>query len=124
MESGAELRPKCNSQPEDPIDTTPVNWTSLEEKASRLQSVLKKMFTARLRRNKGSHNFSGILFVLGIIQSSRAGVDAGTVGQITGYTKQKVDKILYKLFKNGEIMIEKGGLYAGVDKNCSIVVVT
>ena len=108
MESGRELLPKCNSQADNLTNTTHVNWTTF--------AALKQIVTARLRVKRGCHNLPGILFVLDIIQSSGAGVDAGTVRKMTGYNKQKVSKILYKLFKHGEIMIENGGLYAGVKK--------
>jgi hypothetical protein len=33
---------------------------------------------------------------------------------MTGFKEQKIAKILYKLFKYGEIRIDSGGLYVGV----------
>jgi hypothetical protein len=36
------------------------------------------------------------------------------IKQVTGFKEQKIAKILYKLFKYGEIRIEPGGLYVAV----------
>ena len=52
-----------------------------------------------------------------IIQNSGEGVDPKTLKQMTGFNKQKVHKILYKLFKHGEIRIIPGGLYTGVKEH-------
>jgi len=41
-------------------------------------------------------------------------VDPFFIRQMTGFREHKVAKILYKLFKNGEIRIERGGLYVAV----------
>jgi hypothetical protein len=65
--------------------------------------------TAATCRNK-----SGSQCVFEIIQKSETGVDPLTIKQTTGFKEQKIAKILYKLFKYGEIRIEPGGLYVAV----------
>lgn len=52
--------------------------------------------------------------VFEIIQESEKGVDPLFIKQATGFKEQKVAKILYKLFKYGEIRIEPGGRYVAV----------
>jgi hypothetical protein len=119
MKTGQEL-PKRNSHRANLTNTTHVNSTTLAEKASKVQKVIKKIFTAALTGKETCGSMPGILCVLDIIQNSEVGVDPRTLKQMTGYHEQKIHKILYKLFKHGEIRIEGGGLYAGVKKYSSI----
>ena len=93
-----------------------INSTTLGEKASKVQKVIRKKLAAQLTAKKICGNMPGTLCVLVIIQNSEEGVDPRAVKQMTGFNKQKVHKILYKLFKHGEIRIDGGGLYAGVKK--------
>lgn len=62
--------------------------------------------TTRLRRK-----VSGTQRVFEIIQKSEKGVDPFLIRQLTGFDEQKIARILYKLFKNGQVRIESGGLY-------------
>jgi hypothetical protein len=57
---------------------------------------------------------SGPQCVFEIIQASEKGVDPLFIKQVTGFKEQKIAKILYNLFKYGEIRIESGGLYVAV----------
>jgi hypothetical protein len=98
-------------------NTLHIHTTAFTEKASKFRKAIKKRFTAEPTAKKTCGNMPGTLCVLVIIQNSEEGVDPRTVKQMTGFNKQKVHKILYKLFKHGEIRIEGGGLYAGVRKN-------
>lgn len=54
---------------------------------------------------------SGDQRVLEIIRNSEKGVDPLSIRQVTGFDEHKIARILYKLFKRGEIRIESGGLY-------------
>jgi hypothetical protein len=119
MNAGQELHKRSN-QPANLSNTTHINSTTLAEKVSKIQKVIKKRFAARLTTKKACGDMPGSLCVLVIIQKSEKGVDPRTVKQMTGFKRQKVHKILYKLFKHGDIMIEGGGLYAGVKKGSSI----
>jgi len=86
------------------------------QKASELRNVIKTRFIAQLAAKRTCENMSGTFCVLNIIQKSKKGVDPRELKQMTGFNKQKVHKILYKLFKQGAIRIEGGGMYAGVKK--------
>jgi hypothetical protein len=84
------------------------------QKIAILQKFIKK------RRSKvpvptiTSRKISGPQCVFEIIQKSEKGVDPSSIKQMTGFKEQKIAKILYKLFKYGEIRIESGGLYVAV----------
>jgi|WetSurMetagenome_2_1015567.scaffolds.fasta_scaffold170713_2 hypothetical protein len=115
MNAGQELHKRSN-QPANLSNTTHINSTTLAEKVSKVQKVIKKKFAAKLTTQKTCGDMPGSLCVLVIIQKSEKGVDPRTVKQMAGFRRQKVHKILYKLFKHGEIRIDAGGLYAGVKK--------
>jgi hypothetical protein len=119
MNTGQKLHKRSN-QPANLSNTTHINATNLAEKVSKVQKVIKKRFAAKLTTQKTCGDMPGSLCVLVIIQKSEKGVDPRTVKQMTGFKRQKVHKILYKLFKHGEIKIESGGLYAGVKKGFSM----
>jgi hypothetical protein len=97
-----------------------MNSTTIAEKASAVRKVIKKKFAAQPIAKKTCGKMPGRLCVLVIVQNSEEGLDPKTVKHLTGFNRQKVHKILYKLFKHGEIRIESGGLYAGVRKNLSL----
>jgi hypothetical protein len=118
MKTERELH-KRNNRLANLSNRTHTNSTTLGEKASRVQKVIKKIFSTQLTAKKTCGNMPGTLCVLVIIQNSKEGVDPRAVKQITGFNTQKVHKILYKLFKHGEIRINGGGLYAGVKENFS-----
>ena len=84
------------------------------QKASKVKKVIKRKFVIQPASKKTCENMSGTFCVLKIIQNSEDGIELKTLKQITGFNKHKVHKILYKLFKHGEIRIESGGLYTGV----------
>ena len=119
MNAGQELHEHSN-QPANLFNTTCINSTTLAEKVSKVQKVIKKRLAAKLTTKKTCGDMPGSLCVLVIIQKSEKGIDPRTVKQMTGFKRQKVHKILYKLFKHGEIKIGGGGLYAGVKKGSSI----
>jgi hypothetical protein len=119
MNAGQELH-KRSTQPANLSKTTHINSTTLAEKLSKVQKVIKKRFAAKLTTKKTCGDMPGSLCVLVIIQKSEKGVDPRTVKQMTGFKRKKVHKILYKLFKHGEIKIEGGGGYAGAKKVSSI----
>lgn len=119
MNAGQELHKRSN-QLVNLSNTTHINSTTLAEKVSKVQKVIKKRFAAKLTTKKTCGDMPGSLCVLVIIQKSEKGVDPRTVKQMTGFKKQKVHKILYKLFKHGDIKIKSGGLYAGVKNDSSI----
>jgi hypothetical protein len=54
---------------------------------------------------------SGAQRVLEIIRKSEKGEDPLSIRRVTGFDEHKIARILYKLFKRGEIRIESGGLY-------------
>jgi hypothetical protein len=119
MNAGQKMH-KRNYQPANLSYTTHIHSTTLAEKVSKVQKVIKKRFAAKLTTQKTCGDMPGSLCVLVIIQKSEKGVDPRTLKQMTGFRRKKVHKILYKLFKHGEIRIEGGGLYVGVKKGSSI----
>jgi hypothetical protein len=84
------------------------------QKASKVKKVIKRKFVIQPAAKKTCEKLSGTFCVLKIIQNSEDGIEPRTLKQMTGYGKHKIHKILYKLFKHGEIRIEGGGLYTGV----------
>ena len=100
-------------------DRPHINSTAITEKVSKVRKVIKKKLTAQPLAKKTCGKIPGRLCVLVIVQNSKEGLDPKTVKQLTGFNRQKVHKILYKLFKHGEIKIEGGGLYVGVKKRYS-----
>jgi len=108
-----------SNQPANLFNITHINPTTLAEKVSKVQNVIKKRFAAKRTTQKTCGDMPGSFCVLVIIQKSEKGVDPRTLKQMTGFKGKKVHKILYKLFKRGEIRIEGGGLYVGVKKGFS-----
>ena len=84
------------------------------QKASKAKKVIERNFVVQPAAQKTCENMPEAFCVLNIIQSSKEGMDPGALKQMTGFNEHKVHKILYKLFKHGEIRIEGGGLYTGV----------
>jgi hypothetical protein len=113
MKTGPELH-KRNLQPADRPDKARFNSTALTEEASAVQKATQTGCAARPSAKNICASMTGSLCVLTIIRNSQAGVDPKTLKQMTGFNRKKVHRILYKLFKHGEIRIESGGLYAGV----------
>ncbi|MBI5580618.1 MAG: hypothetical protein HY895_15815 [Deltaproteobacteria bacterium] len=118
MKTGQEFF-KRNNQLADLSKTLHINPAAFIEKVSKVREVIKKRFAAQPTGKKTCGNMPGTFCVLKIIQNSEKGVDPRTLKQMTGFNKQKVHKILYKLFKHGVIRIEGGGLYAGVKERIS-----
>ena len=85
-------------------------------KASAARKVIKSKLALQPAARKTCGNMPGTYCVLKIIQNCEEGIDPTALNRMTGFNKHKVDKILYKLFKRGQIRIESGGLYTGVHK--------
>lgn len=86
----------------------------LARKEGRVTKKPQDIPKAKRKATKTAIKKPGFQRVLEIIQGSEQGLDPKAIKHMTGFTKEKVHKILYKLFKDGEIMIESGGLYTGV----------
>ncbi len=87
---------------------------TLAQKEAKVKKKIESMPKSKRKATQTGLKKPGIQRVLEIIQGSEQGVDPKAIKHMTGFTKEKVHKILYKLFKDGEIMIESGGLYSGV----------
>jgi len=87
---------------------------TLAQKEAKVKKKLKNMPKAKRKAKQTDLKKPGIQRVLEVIQESGQGLDPKAIKHMTGFTKEKVHKILYKLFKDGEIMIESGGLYTEV----------
>jgi hypothetical protein len=122
MKTGIGLRKRTHPFG-DLFNSSQINSTIISEKASRAQKVIKKRFADQFIAKKKCGNMPGRLCVLVIVQNSEEGIDPRTVKQMTGFNRQKVHRILYKLFKHGEIRIKAGGLYVGVNKRYHIPMV-
>lgn len=81
------------------------------QKIAILQEFIKKRCIDAPVPTITSRKKSGTQCVFEIIKKSKNGVDPIIIKQMTGFRDQKIAKILYKLFKYGEIRIESGGLY-------------
>jgi hypothetical protein len=84
------------------------------QKIAILQEFIKKRCADAPTAAIVSGKKSGTQSVFEIIQSSEKGADPLFIREMTGFKEQKIAKILYKLFKYGEIRIESGGLYVAV----------
>jgi hypothetical protein len=87
---------------------------ALVQKIKILQEFIKKRCADAPAATITSRKNSGPQCVFEIIQKSEKGVDPFSIKQMTGFKERKIAKILYKLFKYGEIRIESGGLYFAV----------
>ena len=76
-----------------------------------LQELIRKRCVDAALPTMAGRRLSGTQQVLEVIQKSEKGVDPWMIRQVTGFSEQKTAKILYKLFKGGEIRIGSGGLY-------------
>jgi len=81
-------------------------------KASEVRQAVRKRIVGETEPRKTCSNRSSTACVLYTIRNSEKGVHPATLAQVTGYEKRRLDRILHKLFKHGEIMIEAGGVYA------------
>lgn len=83
-------------------------------KIASLQEFIAKSCREAAVATAACRKKSGPQCVFEIIQKSEKGVDPLSIRQMTGFKEQKIAKILYRLFKYGEIRIEPGGLYVAV----------
>jgi hypothetical protein len=83
-------------------------------KPASLQEFIAKSCSDAAVARAACRKKSGPQCVFEIIHESKKGVDPIFIKQVTGFTEQKIAKILYKLFKYGEIRIEPQGLYVAV----------
>jgi len=81
------------------------------QKRQTLQEFIKNRCAGAPAATIAGRKKSGTQRVFEIIQSSEKGVDPVFISGMTGLKERKTAKILYKLFKYGEIRIESGGLY-------------
>ena len=88
------------------------HWVSRVNHAGWLERKEKRFFNSV---PKACADRSGTDCVLHIIRESHNGTHPRTLAQMTGYRKPKLDRILHKLFKHGEIMIEAGGVYKSTE---------
>jgi mRNA-degrading endonuclease RelE of RelBE toxin-antitoxin system len=86
------------------------------QKEAKVQKKIKTLPKVKQKLTGAGVEKPGIQRVLDIIQASDQGLDPKAIKHLTGLPKEKVHKILHKLFKDGEIMIESGGLYTGVKR--------
>jgi hypothetical protein len=84
------------------------------QKIAILQELIKKKCADAPAASIAARKQSGTQCVFEIIQTSQKGADPVLIKEMTGFKEQKIAKILYKLFKYGEIRIESGGLYVAV----------
>lgn len=85
--------------------------TAVGRKAAVLQQLIKKGSDDAATTRIACRKISGTQRVFEVIQKSEKGVDPVFIRQVTGLREQKIAKILYKLFKSGDIKVESGGLY-------------
>jgi len=86
-------------------------FAGVVRKAAILQKFVEKGCADAAATLNTRRKVSGTQRVLEAIQKSEEGMDPLLIRQVTGFNEQKTSKILYKLFKKGEIRIESGGLY-------------
>jgi len=89
---------------------------TLAQKEAKVKKKIKRRSKVKRKATPAGTRKPGIQRVLEIIQASEKGLDPKAIKHMTGFTKEKVHKILYKLFKDGDIMIESGGLYTGIKR--------
>jgi len=95
------------------------NLLALAHKASEVRQAVRKRVVAETGPRKTCSNRPSTACVLYTIRNSGKGVHPTALAQMTGYEKRKLDRILHKLFKHGEIMIEAGGVYAATRASIS-----
>jgi hypothetical protein len=88
--------------------------TVVLQKIAIFQEFIKNRCPGALAATIAHRKTSGTQSVFEIIQGSEKGVEPLFIREMTGLKEQKIAKILYKLFKYGEIRIESGGLYVAV----------
>ena len=74
----------------------------------------KRAPVKKARGKKRPVQTTAISQVLGIIDASKAGVDAATLMKETGFNDKKIRNILFKAHKDGKIKRVEKGIYAGV----------
>jgi GTP1/Obg family GTP-binding protein len=87
---------------------------TLAAKEAKIKKKIKNLPKSKRKPTQTGLKGPGVQRVLVIIQRSEQGLDPQAIKHMTGFTKEKVHRILYKLFKDGKIMIESGGLYTAV----------
>jgi len=87
--------------------------------AGLVRQAVRKRIAGEVGPRKTCANRSSTACVLHTIRNSGTGVHPAALAQTTGYEKRKLDRILHKLFKHGEIMIEAGGVYAATNASIS-----
>ena len=86
-----------------------IRLAAVVRKIASLQGVIAKSCNNAAVAAAACRKKSGSQCVFEIIQKAEKGADPLSIRQATGFKEQKISKILYKLFKYGEIRIEPGG---------------
>jgi DNA replicative helicase MCM subunit Mcm2 (Cdc46/Mcm family) len=89
----------------------------LTKKEAKVKKKINDMSKVKRRITRTAGEKPGVDRVLDIIQESNQSLDPKAIKHMTGFSKEKVHRILYKLFKDGDIMIESGGLYRAVKRS-------
>jgi hypothetical protein len=87
------------------------NLAMFAHKAAGVPQALKERFRLG-SAPRACGDRTGAACVLSLIRNSGRGVHPRVLAQMTGYNQERLDRILHKLFKHGEIMVEAGGVYA------------
>lgn len=87
------------------------NLALLAQKAGAVPNALRQRLGYRPAPQGSCTNRCGAACVLRIIGESGAGVHPHVLAQMTGFDRQKLDRILHTLFTDGRIMVAPGGVY-------------
>lgn len=88
----------------------------LAKKEAKIKKKFNDMSKVKRRITRTADEKPGVQRVLDIFQETKQSLDPKAIKHMTGFSKEKVHRILYKLFKDGDIMIESGGLYRAVKR--------
>ena len=83
---------------------------TVKKAPAKKKTVPAKSSTKKVASKKAQNMTAGDT-VLGFIQRSKNGVNAGTLATKTGFSQKKIANIVYKLKKSGKIQSPKKGIY-------------
>jgi hypothetical protein len=81
---------------------------------SAIEAIRNRLPMHMSKSRSACAGLSGSACVLHLICTSDKGVSRTALEQMSGVEQQRLDKILNRLFRHGEIMVDFGGVYTKV----------
>ena len=81
---------------------------------SAITAIRNRLPMSRSKPRSACGGLTGSACILHLIRASEKGVPRTALEQMSGLERKRLDQILNRLFRHGEIMVDFGGVYTKV----------